>query len=130
LKFSRHDTVLYTNLGMGAEIDKALCNAGMIKMLTAQGIMETHHGRGCDELVHRALKDFGSEQLPFKRFHQNTAFYYTMMTVFFLYEAFKENVCTPVIKVSSYATTLGRKILDVAGKVVSHSGKITLKVTN
>lgn len=130
LKFARPDTVLYTNLGMGAEIDEGLCIAGMKKMLTVPGIIETHHGRGCDELVHRALKDFGSEQLPFKRFHQNAAFYYTMLTAFFLYEAFKEDVCIPVIKVSSYATTLRRQILDVAGKVVSHSGKITLKVTN
>jgi hypothetical protein len=129
LKFARPDTVIYTNLGMGTEIDEALCNARMGKMLTVQGIIETYHDRGNDELVHRALKDFGSEQLPFKRFHQNAAFYYTMLTAFFLYEAFKEDVCSPVIKVSSYATTLRRKILDVAGKVVSHSGKITLKVT-
>ncbi len=80
-------------------------------------------------MVHRALKDFASEQLPFKRFNQNAAFYYTMLIAFFLYEAFKEDVCAPVIKISSYATTLRRKILDVAGKIVSHSGKITLKVT-
>ena len=80
-------------------------------------------------MVHRALKDFASEQLPFKRFHQNAAFYFTMLIAFFLYEAFKEDVCAPVIQLSSYATTLRRKILDVAGKIVSHSGKITLKVS-
>ena len=128
-KFARPDTVLYTNLGMGGEIDERLCKAGMEKMLTAHRIIETHHGRGGDELVHRALKDFGSEQLPFKRFHQNAAFYYTMLIAFFLYEAFKEDVCTPIVSISSYATTLRRKILDVAGKIVSHAGKITLKVT-
>ena len=129
LKFARPDTVLYTNLGMGGLIDEGLRGAGMEKMLTAQGIIETHHGRGCDELVHRALKDFGSEQLPFKRFHQNAAFYFTMLIAFFLYEAFKEDVCAPVIQVSSYATTLRRSILDVAGKIVSHSGKTILKIT-
>jgi hypothetical protein len=128
-KFARPDTVIYTNLGMGEEIDERLCKAGMEKMLTAHRIIETHHGRGGDELVHRALKDFGSEQLPFKRFHQNAAFYYTMLIAFFLYEAFKEDVCTPIVSISSYATTLRRKILDVAGKIVSHAGKITLKVT-
>jgi hypothetical protein len=128
-KFARPDTVLYTNLGMGGEIDERLCNAGMEKMLTAHRIIETHHGRGGDELVHRALKDFGSEQLPFKRFHQNAAFYYTMLIAFFLYETFKEDVCAPVVAVSSYATTLRRTILDVAGKIVRHAGKTVLKVT-
>jgi len=129
LKFARPDTVIYTNLGMNETIDEGLRKAGMEKILTPQGIIETHHGRGCDELVHRALKDFSSEQLPFKRFHQNAAFYYTMLISFFLYEAFKEDVCTPVIRISSYATTLRRRILDIAGKIVSHAGKITLKVT-
>jgi hypothetical protein len=129
LHFARPDTVLYTNLGMGGEIDEGLCKAGMEEMLTAHRIIETHHGRGSDELIHRALKDFGSEQLPFKRFHQNAAFYYTMLTAFFLYEAFKEDVCTSLVAMSSYATTLRRKLLDVAGKIVSHSGKIILKVT-
>ena len=128
-KFARPDTILYTNIGMGGMIDDQLCKADMDKLLTAQKIIEIHHGRGNDELVHRALKDFGSEQLPFKRFHQNAAFYYTMLAAFFLYEAFKEDVCTPVVVVTSYATTLRRKILDVAGKIVSHAGKITLKVT-
>ncbi len=128
-KFARPDTVLYTNLGMGTAIDEQLCKVGMEKLLSPQGMIEAYHGRGCDELVHRALKDFASEQLPFKRFHQNAAFYYTMLISFFLYEAFKEDVCAPVIKISSYAATLRRKILDVAGKIVSHSEKITLKVT-
>lgn len=129
LKFARPDTVIYTNLGMGETIDEGLRKAGMEKMLTPQGIIETHHGRGCDELVHRALKDFSSEQLPFKRFYQNAAFYYTMLIAFFLYEAFKEDVCAPVVRISSYATTLRRRILDIAGKIVNHAGKVTLKIT-
>lgn len=129
-KFARPDTILYTNLGMGGSIDEQLYKVGMDKLLTPHGMIEAYHGRGSDELVHRALKDFASEQLPFKRFHQNAAFYHTMVISFFLYEAFKEDVCSPIVAVSSYATTVRRKILDIAGKIVSHSGKITLKVTN
>jgi len=128
-KFARPDTVIYTNIGMGGAIDEQLRKIGMEELFAPQAIIETYHGRGCDELVHRALKDFRSEQLPFKRFHQNAAFYYTMVIAFFLYEAFKEDVCTPIVAVSSYATTLRRKILDVAGKIVNHAGNITLKVT-
>lgn len=129
LNFARPDTVIYTNLGEGTELDQGLVKAGMGKVLTPGGIVESYHHRGGDELVNRALKDFGSEQLPFKRFHQNAAFYFTMLIGFFLYEAFKEDVCTPVVTVSSYATTLRRKILDVAGKIVRHAGKTTLKIT-
>jgi hypothetical protein len=128
-KFARPDTLIYTNLGMGGDIDKQLCAVGMQNLLSPQTMIETYHGRGYDELVHRALKDFTSEQLPFKRFHQNAAFYYTMLIAFFIYEAFKEDVCTPVVTVSSYATTLRRKIIDVAGKIVRHSSKVTLKIT-
>jgi len=128
-KFSRPDTVIYTNIGMGGVIDEQLYQVGEEKLFTAQGLIEAYHGRGCDELVHRAVKDFGSEQLPFKRFHQNAAFYFTMVIAFFLYEAFKEDVCAPIVTVSSYPTTLRRKILDIAGKITSHSDKITLKVT-
>jgi hypothetical protein len=129
LKFARPDTMIYTNLGMGGAIDDQLRTAGMEGLFAAKAMIELYHGRGYDELVHRALKDFASEQLPFKRFHQNAAFYYTMLIAFFLYEAFKEDVCAPVIGLGSYATTLRRKILDVAGKIVRHSGKITLKVS-
>ena len=128
-KFARPDTVIYTNLGIGGAIDEQLRRVGMEDLFAPQGMIEVYHGRGCDELVHRALKDFSREQLPFKRFHQNAAFYYTMVIAFFLYEAFKEDVCSPVVAVSSYATTPRRKILDVAGKIVSHAGKITLKIT-
>ncbi|RLB81408.1 MAG: hypothetical protein DRH17_09135 [Deltaproteobacteria bacterium] len=128
-KFARPDTVIYTNLGMGGAIDEQLRKVGIEDLFAPQAMIEVYHGRGCDELVHRALKDFSREQLPFKRFHQNAAFYYTMVIAFFLYEAFKEDVCSPVVAVSSYATTLRRKILDVAGKIVSHAGKITLKIT-
>jgi len=42
------------------------------------------HERGSDELVHRAFKDFGFEQLPFHRFVANAAFYYVMMLSFVL----------------------------------------------
>jgi hypothetical protein len=128
-KFARPDTMIYSNLGMGGTIDDQLRTVGMEQLFAPEVMIELYHGRGYDELVHRALKDFASEQLPFKRFHQNAAFYYTMLVTFFLYEAFKEDVCAPVIQLSSYATTLRRKLLDVAGKIVSHSGKITLKVT-
>jgi len=121
--------VLYTNLGRGDLLDRRLSDAGMKDLVEAEGIIKTYHERGCDELVHRALKDFGSEELPFKRFAQNAAFYYTMLVAFFLYETFKEVVCSPVVEISAYATTVRRKVIDIAAKLVQHAGKVVLKVT-
>ena len=76
-----------------------------------------------------SVKDFASQTLPFKRFPANAAFYYTMLVAFFLYESFKQDVCDPVVPLSCYATTLRRRLLDVAGKIVRHAGQILLKVT-
>lgn len=129
LDFARPDNVVYTNLGMGQPIDKKIKDAGHEHLLTPEGIIETCHDRGADELVFRALKDFASETLPFKRFNQNAAWYYIMLLSFFLLESFKEDVAEPVVPVSSYPTTVRRLLIDVAAKIVTHAGKIILKVT-
>jgi hypothetical protein len=129
LAFARPDTLLYTNLGMGEEIDGLVNEAGLGHWTGADRVIALHHGRGADELVHRALKEFGSETLPFKRFAPNAAFYYTMAVAFFLYECFKEDVTQPVVAVPSYATTLRRTVIDFAAKIVRTGGRTILKVT-
>ena len=106
LEFARPDQILYTNLGCGSRVDEELRAAGLERWLEAEALLEGYHGRGADELVHRALKDFASQTLPFKRFPANAAFYYTMLVAFFLYESFKQDVCDPVVPLSCYATTL------------------------
>jgi hypothetical protein len=97
--------------------------------MTAQGVIAIAHGRGCDELVHRGFKDFGHEELPFKRFAPNAAYYYLMAVAFFLFECFKEDVCAGVIPVAAYAATVRRTVIDFAAKLVHTGGKIILKVT-
>ena len=129
LEFARPDTVIYTNLGMGDKIDTLLETAGLEEWTDAKHVIRLHHGRGADELVHRALKEFGTETLPFKRFAPNAAFYYIMALAFFLYECFKEDVTEPVVPVISYATTLRRKAIDFAAKIVRTGGQTILKVT-
>jgi len=128
LDYVRPLSIFYTNLGMGQAIDQRLAAAGLKHHLEAKGIIAGYHGRGADELVHRGLKDFGFEELPFLRFAPNAALYYTMVVAFFLFECFKEDVCGEVIPVEAYATTLRRRLIDVAAKVVRHAGKIILKV--
>jgi hypothetical protein len=129
LEFARPETVLYTNLGMGSKVDEQFQTAGFAHRLDTESVIEFAHGRGADELVHRALKEFGSETLPFKRFSRNAAFYYTLLVAFLLYEAFKEDVCAEAVPIESYPTTLRRRVLDIAGKIVRTSGKIILKIT-
>ena len=129
LEFARPDTILYTNLGMGEHIDVLLEAAGLSEWTEAHHVIRLHHSRGADELVHRALKEFGNEALPFKRFAPNAAFYYTMAVAFFLFESFKEDVTEPVVPITSYATTLRRKVIDFAAKIVRTGGRTILKVT-
>ncbi|MBM4275241.1 MAG: hypothetical protein FJ134_12380 [Deltaproteobacteria bacterium] len=113
---------------MAQAIDQRLAAAGRKGYLEAEGIIAGYHGRGADELVHRGLKDFGFEELPFLRFAPNAALYYTMLVAFFLFECFKEDVCKEVIPLGAYAATLRRRLIDVAAKIVRHAGKIILKV--
>ena len=129
LEFARPDTILYTNLGVGEEIDEQLSGAGQTEKMSAHGVIALAHGRGCDELVHRGFKDFGHEELPFHRFAPNAAWYYLMTVGFFLFESFKEDVCAGVVPVASYATRVRRTIIDCAAKLVRTGGKLILKVT-
>lgn len=128
-EFARPDTVIYTNIGRGEMIDDLLRDHGHGAWLDAQKIVDLYHHRGADELIHRALKDFAGERLPFQRFSPNRAYYYVTLVAFFLYEAFKEDVCREVIPLESYPTTVRRRIFDQAGKIVRHAGEIVLKVT-
>ena len=99
------------------------------ELIRLESIIQSHHQRGADELPHRGLKDFGFEELPFKRFSPNTAFFYCMLISFFLFETFKQDVLEEVLPVASYATTVRRKAVDFAAKIVKTSGEIILKVT-
>jgi len=129
LDFARPDNIIITNLGMNAAVVKG-CSLEMRKELTqAESIIRSHHQRGADELPHRGLKDFGFEELPFKRFSPNMAFFYCMLISFFLFETFKEDVLGEVLAVESYASTVRRKALDFAAKIVNTGREIILKVT-
>ena len=124
LEFARPDSVIFTNLGRGEAIDALLEEAGLRNWTEATGIIELSHSRGADELVHRALKEFGSETLPFKRFAPNAAFYYTMLVAFFAYECFKEDVAAPVVPITA---RVRRTLIDIAGKLVHTGGQRILK---
>jgi hypothetical protein len=125
----RPGTSIYTNLGMGQAIDSQLEQAGFIHLIQPEAIIHAYQQRGTDELVHRSLKEFGYEQLPFQKFTPNAAVYFTMLIAFFLFESFKEDVSAPVIPVGATPTTFRRRLIDIAGHFIRHSEKIILKVT-
>ncbi len=103
--------------------------AGALDYLTIKGLIACCHKRGRDEQASRALKDFGHEQLPFKRFVPNAAWYYMMLIGHFLLESVKEDVSAPVLSIGSDTATVRRRMIDVAGKIVFHSGETILKIS-
>lgn len=129
LEFARPDNIILTNIGVNPEVTANLSTEEQKELTKAEAIISSHHQRGADELPHRGIKDFGFEELPFKRFAANSAFYYCMVIAFFLFETFKEDVLEEVIAVTSYATTVRRKALDFAAKIIKRSGEIILKIT-
>jgi hypothetical protein len=129
LDFARPDNIIITNLGVNPAVVKGCSAQTRKELIRVESIIHSHHQRGADELPHRGLKDFGFEELPFKRFTPNTAFFYCMLISFFLFETFKEDVLEEVLPVASYATTVRRKVVDFAAKIITTSRGIILKVT-
>ena len=127
MPFGGIQSLTYTNVGMGREIDEALRREGISHFFTSQGIIEAAHSRGVAELTNRAVKDFGTEKMPFKRFESNAAFYYLMLIAFNLFQAFKKDITQDIIPVNAYATTVRRLLLDIAGQFIRKSRQVTLK---
>jgi hypothetical protein len=128
LEFARPDNIIVTNLASGEPVLEQMPRAVRKYWEKDTSLIYQHHQRGADELPHRGLKEFGSEQLPFKRFAANQAYYYLMLVSFFLFETFKEDNLKDILPLHSYATTLRRKLIDFAAKVVRSGHEVILKV--
>lgn len=129
LEFARPDNIILTNLVSGESVLERMPRNLREYWEDDTTLIYHHHQRGADELPHRGLKEFGSEQLPFKRFAANQAYYYLMLVSFFLFESFKEDNLKDILPIHSYATTLRRKLVDLAAKVVRTGHEVILKVT-
>lgn len=130
LEFVRPDSVLYTNIGMDKSMTKQLVVSGNKKHLGAKKIIELAHGRGTSELTNRSVKDFMvREQLPFKLFGMNAAYYYVQIITHFLCECYKEDVTHDVLPVTSYPRTFRRKLIDFAAKIIGTGNRIILQVS-
>ena len=130
LEFVRPDSVLYTNIGMDKHMTKQLVASGNKIYFSAKKIIGVAHGRGASELTNRSLKDFmGREQLPFKLFGMNAAYYYVQVITHFLCECYKEDVAHDVVPITCYPTTFRRKLIDFAAKIIETGNRIILQVS-
>jgi hypothetical protein len=125
------ESIYYTNIGESHVLTQQLIQAGGGGYLEGAAIVELAHRRGEAELVHRNLKEFGFQQMPFKKFNCNEAFFYTMVLSFNLYECYKWDVCreTGIVSITCRPNTFRRKLIDFAGKIVRHGRRCILKVT-
>ena len=104
------DSILYTNLGSDKCQTEHLRESGNADYLKASKIIELAHGRGVSELTNRSVKDFMcKEQLPFKLFGMNAAYYFVQVISHFLFESYKTDVACDVVSKSSYPTTVRRE---------------------
>lgn len=125
----RPESVFYTNIGMGGEIDEILEESGLAQWKETCKLVQLAHSRGSDELTWRAEKEFGTEKMPFKNFYSNAAYYYMMIIGVNAYEAYKRELGADIVSEGIYPDTFRRRFIDIAAKVVHTGGEVILKVT-
>jgi hypothetical protein len=82
-------------------------------------IVKKSHQRGADELIHRSIKELATkEQLPFKSFGMNRAYYFLLVIAHFMFEAYKRDVTIEVIPATAY--------LPAGRQAQTHSGENSL----
>lgn len=128
--FGKPDNVIYTNIGHCKEADDRLMAAGGDHYFEAKTIIQKSHERGADELIHRSIKELATkEQLPFKIFGMNRAYYFLLVITHFIFEAYKQDITADVIPITSYPNTFRRRLIDFAVKVTSSARSIILNVS-
>jgi hypothetical protein len=128
--FGKPDSIIYTNIGNCPQADEKLRAAGGNEWFEAETIVRKSHERGADELIHRSIKELATkEQLPFKSFGMNRAYYFMLVFTHFIFEAYKRDVTAQVIPITVYPNTFRRKLIDFAAKITSRARNIVLNVT-
>jgi len=130
MDFGKPDSIIYTNIGNCPLADERLRQAGGAHYFEAETIVRKSHERGADELIHRSIKELATkEQLPFKSFGMNRAYYFMLVITHFLFEVYKQDVTAEVMPVTVYPNTFRRRLIDFAVKITSGARNIFLNVT-
>lgn len=130
MDFSKPDNVIYTNIGNCKQADDKLRAADGEAYFETKAIIQLSHQRGADELIHRSIKELATkEQLPFKSFGMNRAYYFMLVITHFLFETYKQDVTADVIPITTYPNTFRRKLIDFAAKITTGARSIKLNVS-
>jgi hypothetical protein len=130
LDIEKPDSIIYTNIGMCPQADDKLRAAGGQKYFETENIIALSHQRGADELIHRSIKELATkEQLPFKSFGMNRAYYFMLVISHFIFETYKRDITPDVLPVTAYPNTLRRILIDFAAKITTRARNIILNVT-
>lgn len=128
--FDKTDSLIYTNIGNNKIADERLRVAGGDNFFETSAIIQLSHKRGADELIHRSIKEMATkEQLPFKKFGMNRAYYFLLVISHFIFEAYKRDVTVGTIAISVYPNTFRRRLIDFAVKITSGGRNVFLNVT-
>lgn len=127
--FACSDRIIYTNLGTQECLDSSLRKLDKEKYFTPEYIIEMHHSRAIDELINRYLKEFmTTEKLPFKSFYKNMLFFYMQVISYMIMKNFQRHISFDVLNPNLTPNNFRRRFIDQAGKIVSHSRKMSLKI--
>jgi len=130
IDFCKPDSIIYTNIGNCPMADEKLMAYGGSHYFEAATIIKKSHERGADELIHRSFKELATkEQLPFKLFGMNKAYYFMLVITHIIFEAYKHDVTADIIPVTVYPNTFRRKLIDFAVKITSRARNTLLNVT-
>lgn len=127
MDFGGSESIILTNIYANSSIEQILPGIS-----NTETIIKYFHSRGEYEQVHRQIKEFRDQKLPFKHFEQNAAFYYFTLVSYFVFKLFIEDCLVnriSGIKKNSYPNTIRRKFIDFAAKIVKTGNRIILKAT-
>ncbi|HZL11320.1 MAG TPA: hypothetical protein VFC65_15125 [Prolixibacteraceae bacterium] len=129
LDIGKPDLVIYSNIGLCPEAYEKLRAAGGHGYFETENIIAISYQRGADELIHRSIKELATkEQLPFKSFAMNRAYYYLLVISHFMFESYKRDITPDIIPVTSYPNTFRRRHIDFAVKITSKARNIILNI--
>lgn len=97
---------------------------------TAFEVLKWHNQRGQAENFNKELKNgFGMERMPCGQTEANAVFFRIGVIAYNLFIGFKRLSC-PLSWVKHTIATFRWKMIQVAGRIVKHSGSIILKITD
>ncbi len=122
--------VWWLNPGMRCRwgIDQQLRDAGLDVMTCSEAAVQAYHERGTDELVHRSFKRFSFRWTAIHALRAEQGAVSHHADRFSLFEAFVRMYLPQQFYQRFSPTTLRRKVVDVAAKIVRHAGRSILKV--